>query len=492
MLQGHDLYQSYGRLVRLIEQKEDVSRMEDISPHWLLEKFIDSAKWVKRSGKDMKPFSPKIDLSHHYLARRGEWNLPHLSKITMTPTLRPDLSLLQEIGYDEKSGIMYQPGMTEFPRVLDNPTRAHAELALRQLMSPFSFFPFVPDGDTTDWRPSVKPGEEPSTSQSVVLSAMMTAVIRPALQTAPMHGIDAPLQGSGKSLIADCVSLLVTGKRAPMISLTYSDEEDRKRYFSTLAEGNRVIVLDNVEKTIRGDAICTILTQPVWKDRILGMSKMSEVSTNALFIATGNNLVFGNDMTRRVVMCRIDSRSERPFERSFVFEPRQFVLEHRGKLVAAVLTMIRAYVAAGRPLEGKIKPMGSFEDYSIVRETLMWLDRPDPVNFEKISQEDPDRALTLEVMSIWWNEYQGNTVKLSKFLSAILDNDMTPSKVHFRELLGTNGRVSSKRVTQWFKERDGKIYDGRAFIRSIDSDGISIRMKWEGQEAIAAEPEVKM
>ena len=197
-------------------------------------------------------------------------------------------------------------------------------------------------------------------------------------------------------------------------------------------------------------------------------------------------------MTRRVVMARIDSRIERPFERPFPFDPRKWVLDYRGVLVAAVLTMIRAYVVAGRPLEHKIKPMGSFEDYSIVRETLMWLGRPDPVNYTRIAHDDPDRSLTLEVMSIWWNEYGPSAVKLPKFISAILDNDMTPNKVHFRELLGNNGRVSSKRVSQWFKERDGKIFDGRAFIRSVEPDGISVHLKWDGREAMMSEPEVRM
>ena len=53
-------------------------------------------------------------------------------------------------------------------------------------------------------------------------------------------------------------------------------------------------------------------------------------------------------------------------------------LVKRGDLVIGGLTILRAYIVAGRPLQGKIWHLGGFEDWTLIREALAWLDQPDP------------------------------------------------------------------------------------------------------------------
>jgi hypothetical protein len=52
-------------------------------------------------------------------------------------------------------------------------------------------------------------------------------------------------------------------------------------------------------------------------------------------------------MTRRVVLCTLDAKKERPELRNFKRDPVAEVLADRGAYVAAVLTVVRAYIAAG-------------------------------------------------------------------------------------------------------------------------------------------------
>jgi hypothetical protein len=81
-----------------------------------------------------------------------------------------------------------------------------------------------------------------------------------------------------------------------------------------------------------------------------------------MFFATGNNLRIAGDMTRRVLLCSIDSGEERPELRAFTFNPLQMAKDNRPKYLAAALTILRAYIVAGKPV--KLRPLASFEQWS--------------------------------------------------------------------------------------------------------------------------------
>lgn len=64
------------------------------------------------------------------------------------------------------------------------------------------------------------------------------------LPTAPAFAFDAPVQGSGKTLLAKCVGALMEG-RVPDVwphTAGRDDEETRKRLFTMLRSGARALV----------------------------------------------------------------------------------------------------------------------------------------------------------------------------------------------------------------------------------------------------------
>jgi hypothetical protein len=67
---------------------------------------------------------------------------------------------------------------------------------------------------------------------------------------------------------------------------------------------------------------------------------------NAAFYATGNNLTIAGDLTRRVIMATLDANCERPEMRTFNVDARTEALTHRPELVAAALTVLRAWHVA--------------------------------------------------------------------------------------------------------------------------------------------------
>jgi hypothetical protein len=207
-----------------------------------------------------------------------------------------------------------------------------------------------------------------------------------------MFLFDAPVPASGKSLLAYVIARIATGRNPATQLYTGDAEEDRKRIVSTLIAGDSVVLFDNISKPLQDDTLCKVLTQPEVDDRLLCTMSNLKLPTCTTFLGTGNNLVVsGRDMVRRVQNCRIDPGMERPEERKFDYVLLDYVMEHRAKLVAAALTVMRAYIAAGRPPQN-MKPYGGFEEWdAMVRAPLVWLDGGDPcISREDVEDADPD------------------------------------------------------------------------------------------------------
>jgi hypothetical protein len=69
------------------------------------------------------------------------------------------------------------------------------------------------------------------------------------------------------------------------------------------------------------------------------------------WLVTANNPVFSREIARRVVRTRLDAKVDRPWERKGFRHANllAWVREHRGEIVAAVLILVQAWVAAGKP-----------------------------------------------------------------------------------------------------------------------------------------------
>src|SRR5262249_54439471 len=114
-------------------------------------------------------------------------------------------------------------------------------------------------------------------------------------------------------------------------------------------------------------------------DRVLGASRMMTVPLRPTWILTGNNVSFTDDMGRRVIPIDLDACVERPEDRDgFKYSNLiEHVTSTHPSLLAAALTILRAYHVAGRPSHGKTK-MGSFEAWDdFIRGAVIWLQHPD-------------------------------------------------------------------------------------------------------------------
>lgn len=512
---GLPVYQMAGQLVQVItvpsasDDEDQVRRAAGslvIAPllkHRLAEHFLTTTHFVKvkrdkEGNPNEAPFAPPLLFAETYMARAGAWRLPVLTGIATTPTMRSDGSVVSADGYDPASGLIIDTQGVAFPPVVETPSKGEGRAALDVLIDVISEFPFV--GDDEDGTPG---GQQPSQSRSVALAMIITAVARPMFGAAPMFGLSAPTMASGKSLLADVPAMIVTGRRATKMTQGASEEEDEKRLFSVLITGDPLVVIDNIMRPIEGDAICTILTEETWRCRILGRSQNRDVGTRTLFIATGNNLEFRNDMASRAVLASIDPQLENPGERVFQKDLKAYVPKHRAELAVAALTVLRSYIAAGRP---KITGMvaSRFEDWAVVRGALAWLGEPDPwATNARVAVGDEARAEHQDLMlaigsAFGFGSFLATTEIIDRSngedeiggclrnaLTTALFNVSAPSLGRFLK------KFSDRRVDgMWIKAQPNEKKGGRYAIMSNGMGkahepgvgGQQSEMKWDAQD----------
>lgn len=466
---GVPIYQQAGRVVRAarLDEAEDddgVRRpagallIRGVRQHSLRATMTSVVNFVSPGGEP-KPVTPHISLAQTYLEQvaEGGGRLPVLRGIVECPTMRPDGTILSEPGFDRATGLILDTGGVAFDPVPDEPTREDALAALEKLKFIIRQFPFV----GVDGR---------SASRSVALSGFLTAVCRRALPAAPMHGFSAPAPGTGKSLLCDCITMLAMGRAAAAVNQSGEPdgEEERKALLSILMQGDPVVMIDNITRPVTGQRWCSILTQATWQDRLLGGNDNLTVSTRTLWLANGNNLEFREDVSRRAILCTMDAEVERPEERGgFDLDLKVEVPRRRGELVAACLTILRAYIVAGRPGLDKLPPFASFEDWSaMVRGPLVWLGEPDPCETRvEVSAGDSANEELTEMLAAWEAAVGVGKVVTTKELLGEAHGEGPGGGALLAALEAVCPRGANPKSVGWYLKRvKGLIRDGRRIV----------------------------
>ena len=446
-----------------------------LGDHRILELLMSAAhfeKWDARADAFV-PANAAMTVVKALEQRRGAFRLPPLTGLINAPTMRSDGSLLTVPGYDAATGLLYDPGDEEFPKVPDQPDRAAAETALQSLEDLIGDFPFVADAD-----------------RSVTLAAMLTASCRRSVRTAPAFLFDAPVAGSGKSKLVDIASVMASGREAGVISLGRDEAETEKRLASLLLSGSP-IAIDNVEAGLGGDLLCQLLTQTSVRMRVLGRSETPELPTSVLVTVTGNNLVLVGDMTRRALICRLDPGVERPELREFAFEPVGKAKAARGAYLVDALTVLRAYHVAGRPRQ--TGPLGSFEEWSdLIRGALVWLGRADPVStMEQGRAGDPQLESLRTVMHEWRRAIGIEQIAASDLAQRASERERSfidDGKAAFRHpalreallgVAGEGGFINIRRLGKWLGKNKDRVIDGLRFEVASSVSGVA---RWHLRE----------
>jgi hypothetical protein len=272
--------------------------------------------------------------------------------------------------------------------------------------------------------------------------------------------------------------MLVTGELPTIWPHTggRDDEEVRKRLFTALRNGTRALVWDNVVGTFDSAAMAAALTSGNFTDRVLGKSESISVPNRAIMLMTGNNLTLAGDMARRVLVCRIDPRMERPFTRQFDLDPLAYVQAHRQEMIVAALTIVRGYLNSDtKRAQGRMASFELWDDF--VRQPVAWVGhdiRPgefaDPMDAVIAAQStDPDQETLGEMLRAWRIIFDGNPVSSAEIISQLTDDEgkldiLYYPKQNLRDCFNEfsdRATGSAKSLGRVLKSRVGRVVGGQ-------------------------------
>ncbi|MGB8019590.1 MAG: hypothetical protein WCF04_00005 [Candidatus Nanopelagicales bacterium] len=265
---------------------------------------------------------------------------PRLDAVVHTPFLRPDGSIVTTGGYDPATRLLLLPPRDlHMPAVPERPSTRQVREAADRLLALVCDFPFVTEHDRANY------------IGTVLLGPLLRPIVKPPY---PISALSAHMAGSGKTLLGDVGRELHGGvfRSEP----SQRDDEVRKLITSLLMHTSApIIVLDNLTGVFKSGQFAALATSSIWSDRPLGATAHVEAPNDRLWVLTGNNLCLGGDMPRRVpIWSRIDADCPDPHLRNGFTTPDLIghVRTSRGPLLAAALTLVRAWIVAGSPLAG--------------------------------------------------------------------------------------------------------------------------------------------
>ncbi len=338
-------------LARIGTSKEGFPVIEMVDGNKLRARLAAVSDAIGIKGDEAEEYNcfPNKDVVANVLAQ-GSWPFPGLLNITECPIVRPDGSIFRSAGYDPATRLYYvpQPGFT-MPDVPDSPTPEEIIAARKLLAEPFLDFPFADEA-----------------SRANMMGLAITPPLRSIIEgCVPLAAIDGAAAGTGKGLAAQVACVIATGKEKAVMTAPGDEDEWCKKITATLLSGASLLLIDNVEGELKDPSLAALLTTKWWEDRRFREHAKYTLPNLLTPIATGNNLMLGGDIPRRCYWIRMVAATSRPWERTGFTHPQliAWVKENRGRLVAAILTLARAWFVAGKP-KGK-KALGSFEDWSL-------------------------------------------------------------------------------------------------------------------------------
>ena len=449
--QGPDLV----KLVRRNGRIEAEAYTKHVLAHVLTKIFRFRKVTNTKDGREIKvSIDCPRDLAQTIL-ELGEWyGFPPLNAIINNATLRADGTVITETGYDDISGF-YINSLGSRNAVNLKASRSNAEASLDLLETLFSEFPYVTPAD-----------------YSAMMAMIIGAVVRPALRTSPAYGVSAPTPGTGKSIFCQSVLLLAMGQIPPVMPLSIDGKEAEKTFSAALQTRVPAIFGDDVKTVIRWPFLAPVLTADWAQLRVLGSSKLVSVPTNATIIFNGNNLSVAGDLTRRFLMINFDAGMERPEQRSFKINIKEYIELNRDELIAEILTIVASYIAAGAP-SVEVLPSGYPEWDKFVRYPLIWLGRPDPLNANKDIRESDTETRSIAALcdvllriSKDKNCHEFTAAGVIGYLNDIALSAQEKGDLHESLVMACGDKYDSTRLGNWFGRNVGRPVDGMRILKS--------------------------
>lgn len=446
------LFQQGGELVTIRTPPDAQSEVRPFGVPEITGAAMRAARFVsKRLDKDNQPVyshadPPKLIMAD--MVANPHEALPVLDAIVRCPVFDRFGVLVSAKGYN-RSGLYYDP--PEGFLLPEIPTDAESVALARGVILDdwLGEFPFATDTDKAH----------------AVALLVLPFVRRMIDGPTPLHVIEASERGTGKSLLAEVLCAPALGTFPAGSPLSPNEEEVRKRLLSSLLGRPQVVFFDNLDGRVDSAALCTALTSPRFEDRVLGASSNASPEVRCAWLATANNLELSTDLARRSIRCRLDRGTERPWEYHAKRELRPWTLENRHLLTAAVLTLCKSWVEAGKK-HGKAT-LGSFESWAKIIGGI--LDHAGIPGFlanvrEIYDNADPVQMEWRQLVVEWWHAFGTEKIGAMKLVGLADEHALMAATLS----AAVTARAKATRIGKGLQRQRGRIFSGLRVGSSFD------------------------
>lgn len=390
------VFQRGGHLVRLRDAKAD-AWVEPFDVPSLKGHLDRCADFVRLTENGSEPSRPPNDVLKDILALPATL-LPEIDRISRVPVFLPTGRLLIRPGYDQETRTYLALNRLEgISSGMD--LESAKQMILGDFLGDFHFADLDGVANT--------------------LACLLQPFLAPLVGSpTPLYLVEASRRGEGKGLLAQAIAQVTCGRPAGVMTQPRDEDEARKRITSLLIDGSPLVLLDNVYE-LKSGVLAAALTSEFWEDRLLGLNQKVRVQNDAIWLATGNNVVLSEEIARRVIAIRLDSGLEFPELRQG-FKHQQLLLwiqENRVQIVSSCLSIVAAWVVAGMP-EGRAT-LGSFEKWAKVMGGVMQVAGLEGFlsNRGRLYEEaDAETGDWHSFTKSWWAEYSERAVTASDLL----------------------------------------------------------------------------
>lgn len=444
-------------MVRVVTNEAGHPYIEEVTEAALTGELDRAICWYRalKSGEERQAQPPRDVVKDILSLPASEWNLPSLKGLTGTPVFHDDATIHSTPGYDERSQLYYAPieGFV-MPPVPEIPTRRDVEAALALIEEVFIDFPFVGPADQTN-----------------AYGALLTAVLRPCIEgPVPIYVTDKPQAGVGSGLQQRVIGWIAEG-REPNLKTMPTGAEMRKEILATLKSGAAIQILDNLEVKLASPDLASVLTAAEVTGRILGQTEERTYPVSCFWMANGNNVIIGGDLARRSFKSRMDPQTAFPWQREDFRHPDliAWCSVNRGRILAAIFTLARAWIQASRPEPQHVPRVGSFEAWRDMIGGILefagaeeFLGNADEVYLEA----DADRLQWEEFLEGLWKIYGCEPFRAGRVADLLITEapgsggllDLLPDDL--AEAIATRKKSFSRELGRAFAKINGRHFPG--------------------------------
>jgi hypothetical protein len=247
------------------------------------------------------------------------------------------------------------------------------------------------------------------------------------------------------------------------------EEERGKVINARMISSDPVIILDNLKNGDQLDSpiLSGVVTSYYLSIRPMGTTYERRITNDRLWIITGNNIAVGADNRTRTVLVELDPHTPNPEKRTgfAVDDLDGWLAVHSDLLIAAVLTILREWFAAGAP---KIPtPMRNFGPWaSAMAGILDWLGIPgfltNEADVEDVDTEYQDWSTVFAALESVRGGAPGTVKEVVASLGAVSQEDEGPLNL----LYSLVGKSSNAAVGKAFRVHKGRYYGGRRIVEA--------------------------